>query len=127
VIIKTRVRPPGSFLVVAGDIYAPMPEFPDQEERIWANEWCVGVGTLSEVDGETEIVVTDNPKSESLPLVFDGVIAAPDRCVTVSDAYLLEVARVQLRGDRARIKIWTNDPREPDRIVIAVTSENDRF
>lgn len=75
-IFRTRVRPPGSFLVIAGDINAPMPEFDDQAERLWANEWCVGVGTLSEVDGETDLVVSDEPQGERMPIVFDGVIAS---------------------------------------------------
>ena len=122
-IIDTRVRPPGSFLVIAGDIHAPMPEFDDQEARLWSNEWCIGIGTLSEVDGETDLTVTDQPGEESIPLVFDGVIAAPERHITVSDAYLLESANVRITGKKARVRIWANHPREPDRIVIAVTAE----
>lgn len=122
-IINTRVRPPGSFLVIAGDIHAPMPEFDDQEKRLWANEWCIGIGTLSEVDGETEVIVTDQPRKESIPLVFNGVIEAPEKRVTVSDAYLLEAASVHVSSGKARIQIWSNHPREPDRIVISVISE----
>lgn len=123
-IVNTRVRPPGSFLVIAGDMHAPMPEFDDQEKRLWANEWCIGIGTLSDVDGETELLVTDQPHSEFIPLVFDGVIEAPEKRVTVTDAYLLEAANVHVSSEKARIQIWANHPREPDRIVIAVTAKN---
>jgi hypothetical protein len=122
-IFSARVRPPGSFLVIAGDMHAPMPEFDNQENRLWANEWCIGIGTLSEIDGETEVIVTDQPRNESFPLVFDSVIEAPEQRVTVSDAYLMETASVNVSSNKARIQIWANHSREPDRIVIAVTAD----
>lgn len=122
-IFRARIRPPGSFLVIAGDINAPMPEFSDRPQRLWANEWCVGVGTLSEVDGETDVIVSDEPQDSRMPVVFDGVIDSPGGIVTVSDAYLVEVANLNVHAEHARIIVMANDRREPDRILIIVTPD----
>lgn len=103
-----------------------MPEFDNSSQRIWANEWCVGVGTLSDVDGETDVSITDAPLSTDMPIVFDGIIEACEGRVTVSDAYLVEAATVSISSHYARVRVWANHPKEPDRIIIGVTAALDK-
>lgn len=114
------IRPMGSFLVIADDIYADMPEFHDGPSRLWANESCIGVGTRADVDGETQLEVSREPFKTILPLVFDGMIVAPNKRVTISDAHLTEYAAMPVKGDKAHVRVWTNDPREPTRILISI-------
>lgn len=114
------VRPIGSFLVIADDIYADMPEFDDGPKRLWANESCVCVGTRADADGETHLEVSGDPFATNLPLIFDGLIVAPNKRVTVTDAHLTEYAAMPVKGDKAHVRAWTNHPREPTRILISI-------
>ncbi len=118
--VDLRVRPAGSFVVITDDLYAEMPEFEDGPKRIWANQWSVGVGTVVDVDGETHLQISDTELQTELPLVFDGFIEAPNGRVTVSDAHLTEFGAVPVGGPKARIRVWTNHPSEPDQILVAV-------
>lgn len=52
--------------------------------------------------------------------VFDGEIKTPNREVAVSTAHLDIVLSQKVPSSLTRIRIWENDPTEPDDIVIAL-------
>lgn len=119
--IDVKVRPPGSFVVITDDMDAEIPEFDPRPNRIWWNEWCVAVGTKVDVDGETLIHFGDKSLIPTGELVFDGHIRSPSKCVTVSDADLVEYSSILICNILAHVRIWTNHPREPDEIFIEIT------
>lgn len=119
-IAETRIRPAGSVLAITGDEYAEMPEVTAGSSRLWANEWCVFVGTLTDADGETHLQISDDEFMTDLPLVFDGFIAAPSGRVSVSDAHLTEFGAVPVSVPNARVRVWTNHPSEPTEVLVAI-------
>ena len=118
--IDVKARPPGSFVIITDDMDAEIPEFDTRPHRLWWNEWCIGVGTRADVDGETVLHIADKWVAPVGELVFDGYIESPHRNVTVSDANLVEYGAVTVMNSKAHIRVWTNHPREPDEIFIAI-------
>lgn len=88
-----------------------------------ATESCIAVGTLPRRSGETTVLLCEeSADAQREPaghmLAFDGILDTPSRMLsvcTVPDDILLEVAVSQLR---TRVRIWTNDDRQPDAITI---------
>lgn len=71
---------------------------------------------------EKDTTVTLSPWSEVSPPrapVFDGEIKTPNQEIAVSTAHLDIVLSHKVSTTQTRIRIWENDPTEPDDIVIA--------
>lgn len=84
---------------------------------------CVAVGTLSEFDGETAISLTDSlEEGEPDALVFDGVLKAPQCELSVCNVANEKLLTMKLSGPEAHVRIFANDPSEPDEIVVFVES-----
>ncbi|WP_146112106.1 MULTISPECIES: hypothetical protein [unclassified Brevundimonas] len=115
------VRAPGSFILVGGSVEVDAPPFGDGPVRLWADERCVCIGTLSEVDGHTRVVVGSNIDHSNLALAFSGEIATPARRLVISDAELNTLIEVAVPAYLTNLSIWTNDAREPSMIAINVT------
>ncbi len=119
---EARVSPSHSLLLVtdeAGIIPASL-----GNDLVAATSSCVAVGTLSEHDGETTISLSDGgePDPLGLALVFDGGLATASGrlCVcTVQGEVLLSLRFAQ---HAFRVRIWANDPAEPDHIEVIATA-----
>lgn len=118
--VDLLIKAAGSTIVIAGDDFAELPEPTPGERHVWANQWCVLVGTLIDADGPTHLVVSSQAIETELPLVFDGLIEAPNGAVTVSDANLTKFDVVHIGGKMARVRVWTNHAREPDLVLVSI-------
>ena len=83
---------------------------------------CIAVGTKSEHDGETSILLSDEatPSGGGFSPRFDGVLKTPSRRLSVCsvlDEVLLEMS---VPSDEAHVQVWTKDATEPDNIAIVV-------
>lgn len=116
------VRAPGSFVLVGGSVEVDAPPFGEGPARLWADEHCVCIGTLSEVDGHTRVIVGSNVDHSSLALAFSGEITTPARRLVVSDAELNTLIEVAVPTHLTTLSVWTNDTREPTMIAINVAS-----
>jgi hypothetical protein len=119
---EVLVRAPGSFILVGGSVEVDAPPFGDGPVRLWANERCVCIGTLSEVDGHTRVIVGSNVDHSNLALAFNGKISTPVLRLVVSDAELNPLVEVAVPAQLTSLSIWTNDAREPTMIAINVTN-----
>lgn len=114
------VRAPGSFVLVGGSVDIDAPELEDGPVRLWSNEHCVCVGTRSEADGDTQLVVGSDVARSPLTLAFAGEVITDRRRLVVSDAELNVLIEADVPSRRTFLSIGTNDPREPTLIVIDV-------
>ena len=114
------VRAPGSFVLVGGSVDMDAPELEDGPVRLWSNAHCVCVGTRSEVDGDTQLVVGSDVVHSTLNLAFAGEIITDSHRLVVSDAELNVLIEADVHSRRTFLSIGTNDPREPTLIVIDV-------
>lgn len=118
---EVLVRAPGSFILVGGSVEVDAPAFEDGPVRLWSNEYCVCVGTRSEVDGDTHLIAGSNVDHSNLKLAFTGEIATDSHRLVVSDAELNVLIEVNVPSRRTALSIWTNAPREPTLIAINIT------
>ena len=118
---QVLVRAPGSFILVGGSVEVDAPPFGNGPTRLWADERCVCIGTLSEVDGHTRVIVGSDVDHSNLSLAFSGEVSTPARRLVVSDAELNTLIEVAVPTQLTSLSIWTNDAREPTIIAINVT------
>ncbi len=119
---EISVTAPNSLLLVTT---SDQPEIPaSMDGRLIAStSTTVAVGTLSESDGQTVVWLTDetpNQESEGVQLVYEGRLEGGLGFVRVIDvrgkAYL-EWGDVP---ESFRLRIWANDPSEPDLVVVEI-------
>lgn len=121
-IVTKKLAPPNSLLLVM-DRQTGEPPSDLNGGLVGATGSCIAIGTLSDVDGATTVVFTDEPGSSAgLTQVFDGRIAAPRRALDLCTALLDSVARLAVPSTTARVRIWANHSSEPDRLLIVVSA-----
>jgi len=121
----TKVSPPNSIIFIYDhsnrevDVPAYM-----NGALVAANSTCISVGTLAFMDGETEITLTDDSHDiEVGELVFDGTLQTPGMEVSICNSLNEKLLAVPVSDVSARVRVFANDPSEPDRIVVLAMSE----
>jgi hypothetical protein len=115
--VESIVRPPYSVIVVgAGGGQVP----PATEGLVTHDASSMAIGTMSSADGATRIRLLDAPIAElDGPADADVDLETDGRIVVSSvegDVYLA----CSVAAKHVRIRVWCNDPIEPDQITIVV-------
>lgn len=115
------ISPPNSIIFLY-DQSNPSIEVPAYTpgEIVAANITCISVGTLSAADGETTITLTDDVQSidDIGVLTFDGVLQLPGSELSVCSSHNEKLLTMKLPTSQARVRIFVNDDREPDNIIV---------
>jgi hypothetical protein len=115
------VSPPHSLVFVMDERVAEIPD--DTGAAIAATPSCVTVGTLSELDGETEVRLSgpqDFAPSDDLTLAWSGTIASAG-VVEIQTSEAKTLLSMPWEGPGSPdVRIWTNDASEPDLIWVVV-------
>jgi hypothetical protein len=115
-----QVVPPNSLVLIMDPSIARVPESMGGS-LISASGSCVAVGCRSEADGATEITVgigsMVNPGGRP---AFDGSITTPNQCLSVCTVLRAAILKVTVAGAETRVRVWVNDPNEPDRVIVGV-------
>jgi hypothetical protein len=117
---ETTIAPPNSIVLVVDFETGQVPRS-FNGQLIAATETCVAVGTLSEQDGETTIVLTDEASPDviaSNSLAFDDSIAIRGGALSVVTAWNEPVLSLPVHTENVRVRVWVNHRSEPDHIVI---------
>ena len=120
--MKTSMRlvPPNSTVLVedssGGEIPASM-----NQSLITATDSCMAVGCMAEDDGETEITLgncssVDTGKQPQ----FEGLLRTPNRKLAVRTVHGVTLLEMPVPTTETRLRVWVNDPSEPDRIAVGV-------
>lgn len=115
-----HIAPPNSLILVEDDAGGEIPRSMSQS-LVAATASCVAVGCKAEDDGKTEVVLA--PMSElniQDKLEFEGTLRTPSRKVVVRTVHGETLLELSVRGVETALKIWANDPSEPDRITVGV-------
>lgn len=118
--LTKRMAPPNSVVLVSdldgGEIPKTM-----GGSLVSATSTCVAVGCLSEDDGETEFTLASLAEVDRADKpVYEGMLRTPKRHVVIRSVlgeHLLELPVLQ---EVTKIKIWANDLKEPDNVLIGV-------
>ena len=91
-------------------------------QRLSATPSVVGIGTLAEMDGETEIRLGhDKEVDPGTTPVYVGQLNTPTRVVSVRTAEDDELLSLNVDRQRVTLRVWTNDPSEPTLVCIGVS------
>ncbi len=115
---KRKVAPPNSLFVI-DDSCDGIPPDTIPPSRIVASSSLLYVGCLMFQDGPTEITLgaADEVPHEGM-IAFDGVLETPNRQIWISTVDYTVVAKQHVGTLNTRVRVWTNHPTEPDRIIV---------
>jgi hypothetical protein len=119
--MKTTVSVAYSVILVMDQTIGVIPEAMNGGV-IAATPSCIAVGTASEIDGQVEIELMDEPLEFDVELrcVSETTLRTPNREVAVCSVHHETLLAISVERDISRIQVWVNHPSEPDRIVVAV-------
>lgn len=117
--VTTSAAPPNSLLLVLDPRTGELPDSLDGE-AIVATSSAIAIGTLMEYDGDTEVVLTDQAgdSQDELTMRWSGVLKTSGR-LGVLTIYQDELLGLDVQ-DAVYVRVWTNDPAEPDRVMVTV-------
>jgi hypothetical protein len=119
--LEVKIAPPNSLLLVMDRDALDIPDSMDGELVSYTPS-CVAVGTLSELDGETSVTLTNEPLSAcegDLRKVFSGVLEVQGKEVQVCTALNEVILRLPVSAANTQIAIFANHDVEPTRLCIA--------
>lgn len=112
------ISPPNSLILVMDFASGRVPQEMGNK-LVSATESCVAVGCLSEHDGKTEIHLGQaHEVTAQDALVFDGEISTPSKKLSICSVMNEELLSTEVAGTKTHVKVFANDPMEPDRIIV---------
>ncbi len=121
---KRSVSPPNALVLIRD--YAAAVDIPATMGggAVTSTKSCIAVGTREEHDGPTTLVVAHAPAASEIELpplnVFDDELEFASGRVVVGSVLGDEYATAPVGRPHARVRVYTNDPTEPDVIVVLV-------
>ena len=117
---STSIAPPNSLLCVSDPKGGIVPDFiPDK--LILSTPSFITVGCLPFMDGETTVIIgSAHDVDPGKQPMFDGFLDTSNRSVVVSTVEQEEILREHVSTTRTRVRIWPNDPRWPDEVIIGL-------
>lgn len=118
---STTIAPPNSLVLVEDPSGGEVPESMGSSVTA-STDSCIAVGCRSESDGKSEVVL--GPSAEMDPgtsPVLDQELSTPSRKVVVRTVLGDTVLESPVSTEKTRIRVWVNDQKEPDRILIGTS------
>jgi len=82
---------------------------------------CIGIGCKVDCEGHVEFVIgLDQEVNPGEQPAFAGTLATPNRAVVVSSVRGEAILAVDVPTVSTEVRIWVNDPSEPDRVVVGL-------
>jgi hypothetical protein len=119
-VLTKKVAPPYSLIFIADPDGGTAPEC-SPPAPYWATSTCIAVGCLMFQDGDTEVSLGKahevNPAGRP---IFDNLLETPSLKVNVETAERELILQTDVPTVSTRVRIWTNELVEPDKIVIGL-------
>jgi hypothetical protein len=117
---SARVAVPNGVLCLE-DERGGTPPHPVRGANLLATSSCIFVGCMIDSEGETEVMVgpADALDNRQIPL-FDGGLETPSLVLVISTVEGTKILDTAVSSPNTRVKIWTNHPRWPDKVIISL-------
>lgn len=114
-----RLAPPNSIFFLEDSSGGKIPKIDDRAPNIWSTRSCIIIGSLCEMDGETELIAsTSASDAPSIPPTFEGMLDTPSGVVVISTSEQEVLLRCGVKTHFTRVRVWTDHPVEPDHIKV---------
>jgi len=120
-ITSATIAPPNSLVLIEDPSGGEVPESMGNSS-IASTGSCIAVGSRSESDGKSEIVL--GPAAEVDPgqsPALEQDLSTPNRKVVVRTVLGDTILETPVSRQKTRVRVWVNDPKEPDRILIGTS------
>ena len=114
-----RMAPPNSMFFFQDAGGGTYPEIDQRLLRIWSTESCIITATLAFMDGETELIVSDEDAPPGAP-VFEAMLKTPSKVIEVFTSQNETLMLCEVPRDSTRVRVWTDHPSEPEHIFVAL-------
>jgi hypothetical protein len=112
------ISPPNSLILIMDFKSGRVPEALGNN-LVAATDSCIAIGCRSEYDGPTDVYLAQPHEcTPSGALVFEGDILTPSRSMSVCTVMNKEVLSDETAGENTHVRVFANDPIEPDRIFV---------
>jgi hypothetical protein len=119
-VLTKKVAPPYSLIFIADADGGVAPEC-SPPAPYWATSTCIAVGCLMSQDGDTEVSLGNAREVDpGARPIFDSFLETPNRKVNVETAEGELILQADVPTESTRVRIWTNELQEPDKIVIGL-------
>ena len=118
--VSAKVAPPNSLVLIADPSDGEIPDTMGGS-LIAATSSCIAVGCRSEIDGETDFVLgAAREVDPGNGPVLTGRLETPSRKLAVRSVVGQTILEALVPDRVTSIRIWVNDPNEPDRVTIGI-------
>jgi hypothetical protein len=119
---SARFAPPYSVVLVTDPSNGEIPHSSSMREALIAStQSCIAVGCMAEVNGETEFTLgLSQDVDPGMPPAFEGVLKTPSRRIVVRSVLGQVILDAAVSGQKTKVRVWVNDRKEPDRVVIGI-------
>lgn len=96
------------------------PEVPDIDgiANKWQTSSVLALAVLHDAEGEVDLQIRSDRPSKELLLLFEGTLRSTRKLVQLITVYLDTLANIRILGDHLDVRVWGNDPRQPEVVVI---------
>lgn len=126
---EIRLAPPNSLVLITSTFQGEIPASLDGK-LVAATSSCIAVGTLSAVDGDTLIILTNEDLSkkcdQNLNLVYNDCLNTPDRQISVFSVLGKALLTMRTKTESSRVQVWTNDKIEPTLLKLIVQPQQSK-
>lgn len=116
--LEKSLAPPNSVIFIADPTQRYDVPTNTGAALVTATPSCICVGTMAEMDGETTVKLATKFEHPIGQLVFNGPLETPGLQIAVSDSSAEIILSMNVQSGTTRVKVWINDPSEPDLILI---------
>ena len=117
--VETTIAPKNSVILLMGSKRAEIPASL-QGNLVASTSSCIAIGTLSESEGSTRIILTREASTSDRPklLGFEGTLLAPSLTLAVYSVELEPLLEIDVRSERPHIRVFVDHPSEPEVVEI---------
>ena len=96
------------------------PEVPDIDgiANKWQTSSVLALAVLHDAEGEVDLQIRSDRPYKELFLLFEGTLRSTRKLVQLITVYLDTLANIRILGDHLNVRVWGNDPRQPEVVVI---------
>lgn len=117
---STRIAPPNSVVLIEDSSGGTIPASMDHT-LISATDSCIAVGCKAEDDGETDITLGPCDEVDTGERsAFEWSLQTPNRRLVVRTIHGNTLLEMAVPKTETALRIWVNDPSEPDRVAIGI-------
>ena len=116
-LFRQRVAFPNALMLLQTEDAPEVPEI-DGIANKWQTPSMLALAVLHDAEGQVDLQIrTDLPFPKLLPL-FDGRLRSTRQMVQLITVYLDVIANITTPSDHLDVRVWGDDPRQPEVVVI---------